>query len=490
MGLRRARRLVQAAPVDAAGQALLERHGIERIPLRDRRGTPREIGAMWAGATTNVFPVIFGAILISLGLDWIQAAVVIVLGDLCYVLLGLASLAGPLAGTTTFVISRAPFGPNGNRGVGFLNWLLLIGSEMLGVSSCVLAILVLLGKAGIASTTAAKLVVIALATLAQAIVPLLGHAVVVRVLKLLVVPFAAMFVLFAILAADKMELTTAGSKADFATFAVAFALVVSSGGLSDVVYSCDYTRYLPPGVNRRRLMLWVTLGAFVPWTLLQLLGAAVATAVPGSTNPISGLPKVFPAWFLVPYLILFIAQVYAGNSLNLYSSGVTLQAIGVKLARWQAVLVDTTLVTALVILITFASTFNTVITDFLLFTLVWVTPWSAIFLVDLWLRRGRYDAAGLTDNVRGTYWRKRGIHPPGVIAQLAGMAAAAAWVNTSVWKGPLSTATGGADMSVWMGLGVAGALYFVLGHSSLRQEASKAGHPEAGDQPPLSADAA
>lgn len=98
MGLRRARRLVQAAPVDAAGQALLERHGIERVPLRDRRGTPREIGAMWAGATTNVFPVIFGAILISLGLDWIQAAVVIVLGDLCYILLGLASLAARLPG--------------------------------------------------------------------------------------------------------------------------------------------------------------------------------------------------------------------------------------------------------------------------------------------------------------------------------------------------------------------------------------------------------
>jgi purine-cytosine permease-like protein len=299
----------------------------------------------------------------------------------------------------------------------------------------------------------------------------LGHAVVVRVLKLLVVPFTAMFVLFAILAADKMELTTGGSKASFATVAVAFALVVSSGGLSNVVYSCDYTRYLPPAVSRRGLTLWVTLGAFVPWTLLQLLGAAVATAVPDAGDPISGLPKILPAWFLVPYLILFIAQVYAGNSLNLYSSGVTLQAIGVKISRWQAVLVDTAVVTALVIVITFASAFNTVITDFLLFMLVWFAPWTAIFLVDLWLRRGRYDAASLTQNVRGIYWRQRGINLPGVVAQLAGMAAAAAWVDTPVWKGPLSSATGGADMSVWTGLGVAGALYLLMGHASVRQEA-------------------
>jgi purine-cytosine permease-like protein len=457
--------------VDAADKLLVEQHGIDWIPLRERRGTSRDIGAMWAGATINVFPVIFGAILISLGLSWVQAAIVIVLGNLSYVLLGLASLAGPLAGTTTFVISRAAFGPNGNRGVGLLNWLLLIGSEMLGVSSCVLAILVLLSKAGIATTTGTKLIVIMTMTLTQALVPLLGHAMVVRVLKYLVAPFAAMFVLLGILAADKMHLTTGGSKTTFATLAVAFALVLSSGGLSDVVYSCDYTRYLPPTVSRRKLALWVTLGGFVPWTLLQLLGAAVATAVPGATNPISGLPKVFPAWFLVPYLVLFIAQVYAGNWLNLYSSGVTLQAIGAKLSRWQAVMVDTILVTALVIVITFASAFNTAISDFLLFMLIWFTPWTAIFLVDFWLRRGRYDTASLTDGGRGIYRRHRGLHLPGVIAQLAGMAAAAAWLHTPVWQGPLSRLTGGADMSVWMGLLVAGGLYYALGRASVRREA-------------------
>jgi hypothetical protein len=45
-------------------------------------------------------------------------------------------------------------------------------------------------------------------------------------------------------------------------------------------------------------------------------------------------------------------------------------------------------------------------------------------------------------------------------------------------------------MNIWMGLGMAGALYFILGHASLRQEASKPGRPQAGDEPPLSADAA
>ena len=97
---------------------------------------------MWAGATTNVFPVIYGAILISLGLSWVQAAIIIAIGNLSYVLVGLASLTGPLAGTTTFTISRAAFGPNGNRGVGVLNWLMQLGFEVLGLASVVLAALV------------------------------------------------------------------------------------------------------------------------------------------------------------------------------------------------------------------------------------------------------------------------------------------------------------------------------------------------------------
>ena len=138
---------------------------------------------MWAGATTNVFPVIYGAILISLGLSWVQAAIIIAIGNLSYVLVGLASLTGPLAGTTTFTISRAAFGPNGNRGVGVLNWLMQLGFEVLGLASVVLAALVLLSKAGVSSSTATKVVVIAAATLGQSVIPLVGHAAVVRFLK-------------------------------------------------------------------------------------------------------------------------------------------------------------------------------------------------------------------------------------------------------------------------------------------------------------------
>ena len=47
-----------------------------------------------------------------------------------------------------------------------------------------------------------------------------------------------------------------------------------------------------------------------------------------------------PAWFVVVFLIFAVVQLFAINSLDMYSSGVTLQALGVPVKRYQAVMCD------------------------------------------------------------------------------------------------------------------------------------------------------
>jgi len=58
-------------------------------------------------------------ILIGFGFSFLQTLSLIIIGNLSYFLLGLASLQGPDAGTTVFGINRAAFGPNGNRVIAF-----------------------------------------------------------------------------------------------------------------------------------------------------------------------------------------------------------------------------------------------------------------------------------------------------------------------------------------------------------------------------------
>jgi purine-cytosine permease-like protein len=197
----------------------------------------------------------------------------------------------------------------------------------------------------------------------------------------------------------------------------------------------------------------------------------VATTVTSATDPISGLPHAFAGWFLVPYLLFVLVQLFAINSVDLYSSGLTLQAIIPRIRRWQTVLIDTVVAGALTAVTVFSSSFNTFITDFLLFMIIWIAPWVAIYLVDWWLRRGRYDSRALLTARPGIYWRNGGVHIPGLVAQLVGMCAAASWLDTTVWQGPLSTATNGADFSVFMGALFGGGVYFVLSRRSVPREA-------------------
>lgn len=93
-------------------QPVFEQRGIDYIPLAERHGRPIDLAWMWAGALFNVEYVVYGALLVvAFGLRFWQAAVIVLVGNLSYVVTGLGSLQGPRAGTAAFTINRAPFDP-------------------------------------------------------------------------------------------------------------------------------------------------------------------------------------------------------------------------------------------------------------------------------------------------------------------------------------------------------------------------------------------
>ena len=64
--------------------------------------------------------------------------------------------------------------------------------------------------------------------------------------------------------------------------------------------------------------------------------------------------------------------------------------------------------------------------------IVWIAPWSAIFLVDWAMRRFRYVPSELQKTGRESLYWRNGRHPlAGVVAQIVGMFAAisALYVN-------------------------------------------------------------
>jgi purine-cytosine permease-like protein len=97
--------------------------------------------------------------------------------------------------------------------------------------------------------------------------------------------------------------------------------------------------------------------------------------------------------------------------------------------------------------------------NFLLLVLYLFIPWTAVNLVDYFLvRRGHYAIAEIF-NPHGTYgrWGWRGI-----VSYLAGFAAMVPFFSTGLYTGPVAKALGGADLSLFIGLPVAGGLYWLL----------------------------
>jgi purine-cytosine permease-like protein len=449
----------------------VEHRGIEYIPFSQRWGKPSGLFWMWAGAVWNVEFIVYGAIaVVFFGLSFAQAVVVIIVGNLFYLLTGLASLQGPAAGTTAFAISRAPFGPRGNKMPSLFNWVTQVGFEIEGIALIVFAGILLMSKAGFLAGTPAKIVLIVIAVGIQAILPLLGHAAVLRVLRWLVIPFVILFVVMAIITTSKVNLHSVPHGAGWGALFVALALFISAGGLGWTENGSDYSRYLPPNADKKRIVLAVALGGAIPSILLEVLGAAVATGVPGATS-VNGLIASFPGWFVVPYLIFAVVQLFAINTIDLYSSGVTLQSLIPRLHRIACVCIDAVVCLGVVTYAVFSSRFFTLLADFLLFIIVWLGPWCAIFLVDSLLRRNRYDPQGLLNERSGRYFRNGGVHWPAIIAQVVGMVAAALWLNAySPYVSPLSSRVNGSDFSVFMGLIVGGGLYWLLAGRKVRAE--------------------
>jgi len=470
----------------------VEQHGIDFIPESERWARPKDLFGMWAGASIQIEYFIYGAILMTFGFTFAQALSLIVIGNLSFFLLGLCSLQGPDAGTTVFGTNRAAYGPNGSRVIAFFNWITQIGFEVEGLILIVFAGLALSIKSGLDPGDPPKVGLVIGAVAIQFILPFLGHATMVKVLRWLIAPFLILFAVMGVFAGQHAQLNAVAHGATWQVYMAGLAFTIALSGLGWTECGNDYSRYLPRESSKKAIVGWVFLGTAVPQVLIMTLGAAVATFLGDVGVNASGIKNPFqpflhqsfvPSWFVVVFLAFAILQLFSINSLDQYSSGVTLQAVGVRVKRYQAVAIDSVVCLVVTLYAVLHSSFSTYLKDFVALVIVWIAPWVAIYLVDWVLRRYRYVPAELQETgPDGLYYGHLGVSWPAIIAQVLGMVAAMAGLNPTFnvpgWMNPVATATGSdsftrADFSIFMGVAVAGAVYWLLARAVVGRQADR-----------------
>src|ERR1700753_1276520 len=389
----------------------IELNGINVIREDERGGQPRQLFWPWFAANISVLGLSYGAFVLAFGISFWQAAVAGLIGIVVsFLLCGFIAIAGKRGAAPTLILSRAAFGVRGNKLPSIVSWILCVGWEIVLTALATLATATVFQRLGWGGGDVTK--VIAFLVIAALIVGggVLGFATIMRLQTIITVITGGLPVSYLILVAGKVRWSTvshlhSGSAAEFIG---AIVFVITGFGLGWVNTAADYSRYLPRRTSSRAVVGWTTFGsAIAPIFLLGfgllLAGSSTSLNKAISADPIGALTTILPTWYLFPFAIVAVLGLVGGAVLDIYSSGLTLLAAGLRAPRYVAAMIDGVLMVAgTIYVVFFSSNFIGPFEGFLITLGVPIAAWCGVMLADLLLRRHDYADADLY-NPAGRY---------------------------------------------------------------------------------------
>jgi nucleobase:cation symporter-1, NCS1 family len=468
----------------------VEENGINVIPENERKGRPRDLFWPWFAANVSVLAIGYGSYLLGFSISFWQALVAGVVGIVfSFLLVGFVSLAGKRGSAPTMILSRAAFGVRGNALPAAVSYLLLVGWETVLVSLGALATATVLGELGWASGNVAKVLGFLITAALVIAGGVIGFDLIMRMQKWITILTGVLTVLYIVMTVSHVHWSAVSSlpSGTLPAFLGAVVFAMTGFGLGWVNSGADYSRYLPRTASGRSIVNWTTFGAAAAPLVLVFYGLLLA----GSdgklseaifNDPIGALTLILPTWFLLPYLVVVLLGLAGGAVLDIYSSGLTLLTLGVRIPRWSAAGIDgIIMVVGTIYVVWLAPNFFFPFQGFLITLGVPIAAWVGVFLADLLLRKRDYADADLYDP-KGRYGA---FHPWALLLMVAGTVLGwglvsntyASWLS---WQGYLFGAIGVSHDSPWyfsnVGVIVALALgfvgYLLVGRPTVRRQES------------------
>src|SRR5713226_1606069 len=390
-----------AVPGGEAGSHPLqiEMNGINVITDSQRKGRPRDLFWPWFAANVSVLGLSYGSFVLGFGISFWQALWVDVAGIIIsFLLCGFVAIAGKRGSTPTMVLSRAPFGVRGNKLPTVISWLLTVGWETVLMILATLAIATVFAHLGWGGGTATKVIALIVVVALTIFGGVMGFDLIMRMQTVITIVTGVLTITFIALVADKIHWSTVsaihGGSAQQLIGALVF--VMTGFGLGWVNVAADYSRYLPRRSSGRGVVGWTTLGSclapiFLVIFGLLLAGSSASLSKAIGADPIGALTTLLPTWFLVPFVIVAVLGLIGGSVLDIYSSGLALLTLGLRVPRYRAALIDGTVMTLGAIYVVFAARNFVVQFEGFLITLgVPIAAWCGVMLADIALRRRDY----------------------------------------------------------------------------------------------------
>src|SRR2546423_84853 len=389
----------------------VEQNGINVISDAERKGKPRDLFWPWCAANIAVLGISYGFYFLGVGVSfWLSSIAGLTGTILSFLLVGFVSLAGKRGSAPTMVLSRAAYGVQGGKIPAALSYILPVGWERVLVALATLATATVFGRLGWGGGDATKIIAFIVVAGVVVFSGVFGFNVIMRVQTILTVALAILTVGYVLLTVGHINLSAVTSVPSGSPQAVLGTLIFAATGfgLGWVNSGADYSRYLPRNASSLGVVGWTTFGAAIAPVLLVVFGLLLAgsdqklnTAI--ASDPVGALTTLLPTWYLVPFALVAIGGLIGGAILDIYSSGLALLTLGLRIPRWTAAGIDgLIMILGTIYIVWFAKNFIGPFQGFLITLGVPIAAWCGVFLADLLLRKRDYSEADLYDS-RGRY---------------------------------------------------------------------------------------
>lgn len=446
----------------------IEVHSIDYIPQSERHGKVTDQFTLWFLGNANLATLAVGLIAMSLGLPLLWVLVAIILGEVFGTFfMAFHSVQGPRLGIPQLLQSRPQFGYFGALIPQVIGLFLYVGFNVFNT---------IIGGQALATVTGLNGQLSILIMAAAALVLTIGgydwiHFVQKWGTYLFLVVFG-IFTIGALLTGNPQAEQVSGEFA-WTPFLVVI-VVVASYQVSQAPYVSDYSRYLPRSSTVRSTFLWsyfgstsgsfwmIALGAFLLASYPDQQGMAIGAVAAGGDAIFNGFGTIVLATALVGLVSVIALNLYSGSLAMLAGVDTVVPVRPTVGTRTVAVGVILVLGTAgsLLLPADFLGSYNVFLT-ILLYSLI---PWTAINLVDFFfVRRGDYAILEI--------FKQNGIYGPwnwrGLVSYVIGIAVMVPFFaifngTSEVFVGFAARALNGADISLFVGLPVSAALYWLL----------------------------
>ncbi|MEU0532307.1 purine-cytosine permease family protein [Amycolatopsis tolypomycina] len=457
-------------PPGTPGRTVIEQRSIDYVPLAERHGRPWHVTPVWITCSVNLAGFAIGGIGVLSGLDLVSSLLAIAVGGFFGTFFAAFHAAqGPQLGLPQMIQSRPQYGYRGAVLIFLIAIITYLGFNV--------ASIVLLGETAALLWHVDTGVAMAISAAFAVVLAVFGYDLVHRVSRWITVVFVAVIAVLVAGLPFTLQIPVASSTG--AGFSVqAFMLqasVMAVATLSWAPYVSDYTRYLPKlgvrtaffgtylGMSISTIVMAglaaVTLAAFPKLDVVAAFGAAADTVFPGFGSLVLAVA-------FVGTIVLVTMNTY-GRALTTLSAVDSFKPLRHSLKSRVATTVGFGLV-SLLLAWQASNSFITAFTNLLTVLFYLLAPWTATNLVDyFFVRRGVYSVREIF-NPAGIYgsWNWRGY-----TAYFGALLAMTPFAMTNWWSGPVA-AWLGYDLAPYVGLAVAGGLYFALCRSmDLAEEA-------------------